>query len=279
MHARRRIAVTTMMLLTVMAAHAQGPPRPPGLTADAVPASMQGVRLEQRPGAALPLEAAFLDGGGRTVRLGDYFRSRPVVLAFVYFDCPMLCSQVLQGLLRGLRPLALTIGREFDVVAVSIDPGDTPADARAQQALYARRYGRDGAAGLHFLTGPADSIAAATAATGFGFRYDQDLKLFFHPAAVMVVTPAGKVSRYLTGIDFAPRDLKFALMEASADRIGSLSARLQLYCFQYDPSRGRYSLFVFTLLRGGALLTAGALATLLVGTWWHERRRRERRAV
>lgn len=272
---RRALVLIVVLATTSGTLAAQAPPAPAGVAADAVPETMQGVRLDQRLGSALPAGAAFRDEQGRPVRLGDYFGERPVVLAFVYFDCPMLCSQVLQGLLRGLRPLDLTIGREFDVVVVSIDPSDTVADGAGQHRQYARQYGRDGGAGLHFLTGREAAIDEATRAAGFGFRFDPTLGLFFHPAAVTIVTPAGRISRYLTGIDFAPRDLKFALMEASADRIGTLSDRLQLYCYQYDPSTGRYSLLVFNLLRGGALLTAGALALLVAGTWWHERRRHD----
>jgi protein SCO1/2 len=267
-------ALLAMLLAgSSMLTSAQSPPPAPGVSADSLPAVLRGVSIEQRLNTQLPLEVTFRNEEGSDVQLARYFGSRPIVLTFVYYDCPLLCSQVLAGIVRGLRPLGLTAGRDFDVLAVSFDPKDTWARAAQERARYVANYGRRGAArGFHFLTGSSDAIRTLTDAAGFHFSQDPTTGLFSHGAAIMITTPDGRLSRYLSGIDFAPRDLQLSIVEASDGRIGSVADRVLLFCYQYDPASGRYGLLVMRLVHAGGLATVGALALLIGRTWWRERR-------
>jgi protein SCO1/2 len=242
-------------------------------SAAGMPELLQEVGLDQKLNAQIPLNLTFKDESGRTVKLGDYFGKRPVILTLNYFECPMLCTEVLNGLTGALTTLNFSIGKDFDVVTVSFDPRDTPERASAKKANYVRRYRRDGAAeGWHFLTGNEPEISMLTRAVGFRYAYNKAVGEYAHASGVMVVTPEGRLSRYFYGIEYAPRDLKLALMESADHKIGSPVDQLLLACFHYDPASGKYSLAVMRVVR------AGGVATLLViGGAVVMLRRRERR--
>ncbi len=275
----RLCLVAVCVLLSASAGLAQlSRPRsvpPPGLAATAQIPILREVGVDQRLGEPVPLDIPFVDETGRDVRLGDYFGRRPVVLALVYYECPMLCTQVLNGLVGSLEGLTFLPGREFEVVVVSFDPGETPALAAQKKATYIRRYDRDGAEpGVHFLTGRQESVDALTQAVGFRYAYDAAIDQYAHPAAITVLTGDGRVSRYLFGIEFAPRDLRLALIEAADHRIGSALDQALLFCYHYDPETGTYGLAVMNLVRLAGLLTVGVAGTLIVGSLRRERRRR-----
>ncbi|MFN2387581.1 MAG: SCO family protein, partial [Thermoanaerobaculia bacterium] len=220
--------------------------------ADGRPRALRGVEIAQRLNQRVPLEVPFRDEAGRAVRLGDYFGKRPVVLALVYYECPMLCTQVLNGLAAALGAVSFDTGREFDVVAVSFDPRETPKLAAEKKRTYVTRYGRPGAEkGWHFLTGDAASIAALTEAVGFRYRFDPETGQFAHASAVYVLTPEGVLARYFYGIEYAPRDLRLSLVEASRGRVGSPVDQLLLYCFHYDPVEGKYGAVAMNMVRLG----------------------------
>lgn len=231
-----------------------------GAPSTQVPAPLNRVAFEQRLNEQLPLDLEFKNEDGKTVRLGDYFGSKPVVLAFVYYECPMLCTQVLNGLESALRVLNESVGDEFDVVTVSFDPSETPALAAGKKKVYLERYQRDSAEqGWHFLTGEQASIEALTAAAGFSYAWDEETQQFAHASGVVVATPAGKLSRYFFGIEYSPRDLKFALMESTSERIGSLADQLMLYCYHYDPTKGNYGFVAMRAVRIGGAVTLMAI--------------------
>jgi protein SCO1/2 len=228
----------------------------PGPPASALPGALQAVRFEQRLDTRLPLDAVFRDEQGQTVTLGDYFGKRSVVLAFVYYECPMLCNQILNGLVSGLGVLDQTVGTDFDVVAVSFDARETPVMAAAKKAAYVDRYARRGSeVGWHFLTGDEASIGRVTDAAGFQFAWDEQTQQFAHASGVIVVTPDGRLARYLFGIEYPPRDLKFALMESSDGRIGSVVDQVLLYCYHYVAATGSYSLVAMNAVRLGGAVT------------------------
>jgi protein SCO1/2 len=230
-----------------------------------MPKQLQEVRFDQKVGDPIPADAIFRDERGREVRLGEFFGKRPVVLALVYYRCPMLCTLVLNGLVGTLRALEMQPGRDFDVLAVSFDPKDSWQLAAEKKQNYLASYGRPSTeAGWHFLTGDSASIRRLTDAAGFRYSWDEKTDQYAHAAGVMVLTPGGRFSRYLYGIDFPPRDLKFALLEASEGKIGSISDRALLYCFHYDPATGRYSAAAIRLLRIAGALTVFALAGLML---------------
>ncbi|MCC7032986.1 MAG: SCO family protein [Acidobacteria bacterium] len=236
-----------------------------GIPSSQMPGALEGVEFEQRLNSTLPLDVAFVDESGREVKLGDYFERRPVVLAFVYYECAMLCSQVLNGVTSALSALDETAGRDFEMVAVSFDPRDTPMAATAKKKAYVDRYGRQGAEqGFHFLTGSEASIAALTDAAGFRYAWDDETQQFAHASGFVVATPDGKLSRYFFGIEYAPRDIKFALIESSAGRVGSLVDQVMLYCYHYDPKTGSYSFVAMKAVRLGGAVTLLALAGFVV---------------
>jgi len=253
-------------------------PPPAGMIpADRVPPELKDVGIDQHLNQTLPLETPLKDEDGRAVRLGDYFGKRPVVFALVYYNCPMLCTQVLNGLVSALGVVSLDAGRDFDVVAVSFDPRDTAKDAAAKKAAYVGRYRRGGAdAGWHFLTGDPEAIARLTKAAGFRYRFDEDMGQFAHASAIMVATPQGRLSHYFYGIEYAPRDLRLALVEASAGKIGTPVDQILLYCFHYDPATGKYGAVIMRIIR-----IAGALTLLVVagGIVFMSRRGRRPRPV
>jgi protein SCO1/2 len=252
-----------------------------GLRASAQPAGarppvLQDVGIDQLLNNQVPLDLEFRDESGRTVKLAEYFKDKPVVLSLVYYNCPRLCTQVLNGLLGSLKTLPMTPGNEFVNLTVSFDPREQPELASAKRAEYLNRYNRPGSeAGWHFLTGDEAAIKALTKAVGFRYIWDPVTKQYAHASGVMILTPQGKVSRYLYGIEYAPRDLRFAVIDASAGKVGSLADQIILYCYMYDPDRGTYSLIVMRVLRIFALLTLGVLVTLFV----YLRRKEKQRAA
>lgn len=247
-----------------------------GIVASNVPPQFKAVTFEQRLNERLPLEAAFRDEAGRTVRLGDYFGSRPVVLSFVYYQCPMLCSQVMNGISSALKALPFTPGRDFDVVLVSFDPRDTPETAFAKKQAHLQHWSaQNTSSGWHFLTGDEASIEAATRAAGFTYEWDEKTGQFAHVSGVLVATPDGRLARYFYGVEFSPRELRMAIVESGEGRVGSVVEELLLYCFQYDPTTGQYGLVVMNLVRLGGIVTVA----LLVGFILLMRRRESRTTV
>jgi protein SCO1 len=224
---------------------------------------LRQVGFEQKLGGSVPLDLRFKDDSGRDVLLRDYFGRKPVVLSLNYYGCPMLCTVTLNGLASALNVLtSFDAGREFEVVTVSFDPSEGPLLAAQKKAAYLTRYKRPTAeAGWHFLTGDKAAIDALTGAVGFRYAWDEETKQFAHPAGIMVLTPEGRISRYLYGIEYAPKDLKLALMESSTGKIGTAVDQAILYCYQYDPMTGRYSASIMRIMRAGGVLTV----LLLVG--------------
>ena len=237
----------------------------PGVPSSQMPGALQDVGFEQRLNETLPLDLMFKDEDNREVRLGEYFNRRPVVLAFVYYECPMLCSQVMNGVTSALTALDESAGSDYEVVAVSFDPRETPMMAAAKKKSYVDRYNRANAAhGFHFLTGSEASIKALTAAAGFNYAWDDQTQQFAHASGFVVATPAGKLSRYFFGIEYAPRDIKFALIESSAGRVGSLVDQVLLYCYHYDPKTGSYSFVAMKAVQLGGAFTLLALVGFVV---------------
>jgi protein SCO1/2 len=271
-------ASLAMTLSAALRAQSMAPPPGEIVPANETPGSLQGIGIDQRLDEKLPLDLPFRDEAGRAVTLGDAFGKRPVVLALVYYNCPMLCTQVLNGLVGALNVMSLEAGRDFDVVAVSFDPRETPAMAAAKKDAYLGRYRHPGSdTGWHFLTGDAASIQALTKAVGFRYRYDEKLEQFAHASAIMVATPDGRLARYFYGIEYAPRDLRLGLVEASAGRIGSPVDQILLYCFHYDPASGKYGPVVVNIIRLAGLATLLAIAAAVV--LMSRRRARGLRAV
>ena len=237
----------------------------PGTSSAGVPKALRGIGFDQHIDARLPLDVPLRDEAGRAVTIGDYFGKRPVVLLFAYFDCPMLCTQVINGLSSALGVLSLDPGKDFEIVTVSFNPKDTPESARAKKAVYIERYKKPGAdAAWHFLTGDQDAIDRLTKAAGFRYAWDADTKQYAHPTGVIVLTPDGRLARYLFGIEYGPRDLRYALVEASAGRVGNAVDTLLLYCYHYDPETGRYGLAVMRSVRIAAAGTVLALAGFII---------------
>jgi protein SCO1 len=241
---------------------------------------LQQVGLDQRLHEFIPLDLTFVDETGKSVHLRDYFASKPVILTLAYYDCPNLCTLVLNGLLKALRALSLTIGTHFNVLTISINPADTTALAAARQAQYTRGYGRAKAAnadathGWHFLTGAPEAIQRLTQAVGFRYTYDATHGQFAHATGIMVLTPQGQLSHYFYGVEYAPRDVQFGLMEAAAYKIGSPIDRLLLLCYHYDPQSGTYSLAILRALRIAGAATVVALGTCMGVMLQRERRKR-----
>ncbi len=232
------------------------------MSASERPDELKEVGIDQRLNSSVPLDLVFQDETGRSVRLGDYFGRKPVILAPVYYECPMLCTQILNGLVGALKAVSFNPGDDFVVVPFSFDPAETPDLAAAKKAAYLKRYGRQGTdQGWHFLTGNQASITALTQALGFHYKYNPETKQFSHASGVMMLTPYGRLSRYFYGIEYAPRDLKFGLMEASQNKIGNPVDALLLFCYHYDPATGKYGLLVVNLVR----VVGGVTVLLLVG--------------
>ncbi len=245
-------------------------PQAPGQSSMTVPEQLKEVTFEQRLDTLLPLDARFRDEAGREVVLGDYFGKRPVVLAFVYYSCPMLCTQVLNGMSSAVKVMPFTPGADFDVVYVSFDPRDTPKAAAEKKVAQLADYKQGAqAGGWHYLTGDEPSIRRVTNAAGFSYRWDDATGQFAHVSGVLVATPDGRLSRYFYGVEYSPKELRMALVESSEGKVGSVVDQLLLYCYHYDPATGRYGVIAMNLVRLGGVVTL----LLLVGFIWLMRRR------
>ncbi len=232
----------------------------------ALPGALQGVGIDQRLNQQVPLDLIFRDEAGRPVPLSTFFHGKPVLLALVYYECPMLCTQILNGVAGGLKAVSFNPGQDFEVVSVSFDPKDTPEIAAAKKQSYVRRYGRPNTVnGWHFLTGDPASIRALTDAVGFHYKYDAATGQFAHASGIMILTPDGRLSRYFYGVEYAPRDLRLGLVEASANKIGSPVDQILLFCYHYDPSTGKYGAVAMNSIRAagaGFVLIGGAALVL-----------------
>jgi protein SCO1/2 len=219
-----------------------------------LPGELQGVGIDQKLDAQAPLNLIFKDEAGRDVPLSHFFESKkPVLLALVYYRCPMLCTQILTGVESSLKAVSFNPGHDFEVVSVSIDPKDTPQIAESKKELYLRRYGRANTAnGWHFLTGDEANIKALTDAVGFHYKYDPKTEQFAHASGIMILTPEGRVSRYFYGVEYSPRDIRLGLVEASKNQIGSPVDAVLLFCYHYDPATGKYGAVAMNLLRASA---------------------------
>jgi len=254
-------AFAAIVLLTTSAwgqAMSKGIMSPP---ANVRPPRLENVGIEQHLDAQIPADLTFRDETGSTVKLGDYFGKKPLILNLVYYNCTMLCGEALAGLTGAMRLLKFDVGKEFDVVTVSFDPRETPQIAATKKQDFVKRYGRGGAAtGWHFLTGPAESVNALTKAVGFQYQYDPKINQFAHATAILVLTPEGRISRYFYGVDFPPKDLRMGLVEASQGKIGNAVDQVLLYCYHYDPATGKYGAIITNILR-----LAAAATILIVG--------------
>jgi protein SCO1/2 len=231
------------------------PQRPGTVSTDTVP-QLKDVSFRQRLNEILPLDASFTDDAGRRVALGDYFGGRPVLLAFVYYECPMLCQQVMNGLSSALKVMPFAAGRDYEVVLVSFDSRDTAATAAEKKRTHLKYWSAErDAASWHLLTGDEATIRRVTSAAGFSYRWDERTGQFAHVSGILVVTPEGRLSRYFYGVEYSPKELRLALVESGEGRVGSAIDELLLYCFHYDPESGRYGLMVMNLVRLGGVMT------------------------
>jgi protein SCO1 len=273
------LAVLTLTAPPVWAQITEGPAASgykmePGMSSSTVPPTLRDVGFDQNLNQQVPLDAQFTDEQNRVVSLGDYFGQKPVILVMAYYNCPMLCIQVLNGLAASLNVLSMNAGRDYEVVVISIDPREGPPLAATKKATFLERYRHpEDARGIHFLTGSQAPISRVAKAVGFRYVWDDSLKQFAHPTGIVVVTPSGRISRYLFGVEYGPRDLRLALVESSAGTIGTPTDALLLYCYHYDPQTGRYGLVVMALVR-----IAGAATALAMGAFLVVMVRRERRA-
>ena len=273
------LAILWLVLAWTMVA-AQAPPGPSsplygarpetGAVSTGLPAPLRDVKIEQKLNQQLPLDLTFHDESGNNVKLGQFFGHKPVVLAFVYYDCPMLCTQVLNGMVTSFRVLPFEIGQEFDVVTISFDPRETPELAQKKKNVYVNylpeKMRADATNGWHFLTGDEANIQKITEAAGFHYRYDEKTKQFAHASGIMLATAEGKLSRYYYGIEYPARDLRLGLIETSQNKIGSPVDQLLLYCYHYDPATGKYGAVVMNIMRlagGFTIIGIGALLLLL----------------
>jgi protein SCO1/2 len=259
---RSVLAVFVVLMLGIAPGSARGQA---ALPRENLPLPPQNVGFDQNIGRNLPLGATFKDETGKSVALGDYFGKKPVLLSFAYFTCPMLCGLSMQGLSSSLKGMNLDAGRDFEVLTVSFEPRDTPTMARAKKEMAIARYGRPGAAaGWHFLTGDQSAIENLATVAGFRYAWDAESKQYAHATGVVVVTPEGQIARYLFGIEYAPRDLRFSLVEASQGKLGSVVDQLLLLCYHYDPKTGRYGAIAMGTMRAGGAVTLLALGAFVI---------------
>lgn len=256
----------------------------PGQTSNGLPQALKEVSIEQKLDGQLPFDAVFTDENGNQVKIGDYFgKGRPVVLALVYYSCPMLCTEVLNGVAGAAKGIPnLDIGKDFDVLAISFDARENgkPGLAKNKKDSYVARYGRDGSeTGWHFLTGEQSEIDKVTKAVGFNYYYDEQTDQFAHAGAIMVLTPEGHISRYLYGVEYAPKDVKFALMESSQNKIGSLAEQLYLYCYHYNPATGTYGFKVLMVIRIVGVVTVLAIIAMWLYFWRSNKKKNQVAAV
>lgn len=269
-------ALCAALVLPVRAS-AQGGPGgmryDPGTPATERPNLLKDVSYTQRLNASVPGDLVFRDETGKAVQLSDYYGKRPLVLALVYYECPMLCTQVLSGLVSAMDLMTLQAGRDYDVLAVSFNPKEGPGLASAKKRAYVERYDRPGTeSGFHFLTGPEASIAQLTKTVGFRYQWDPAIQQFAHAAGVIVLTPEGRVSKYFYGVEYSARDLRLGLVDASEKKIGSMVDELLLYCYHYDPTTGKYGMLAMTAVRIGGAVTVAAMIAFWLTMWLKGRR-------
>jgi protein SCO1/2 len=256
MNGTRTIAMIAALLFAGCMAHAQTVPSSAGAGSSALPAQLRNVGFEPKLNAQMPLDLPFVDETGAHVQLRDYFKQKPVVLAFVYYGCPMLCNQVEQGVVGSLRMLSFTPGRDYEVVFVSFDPRESQDMAAQKKKTALSHFGRpETAAGWHFLTGSKESIDSATQAANFRYTFDTKSNLFAHASGIMLLTPDGRISRYFYGVEYPGRDMRLGLVDASAGKIGTPIDHILLFCYQYDPSSATYSASILKIIRLGGVLT------------------------
>lgn len=245
------------------------------LAAEPMPRALESIEITEKVGESLPSDLHFTDSSGREVRLKELFqRDRPVILILAYYQCPMLCNLVLSGTVTAIKGSGLKLGRDFLALTVSIDPSETSPLAAERKAGYLQALGEATSdPAWTFATGGEDQIRALANGVGFGYSYDEDTKQYAHAAVIFVLTPAGKISRYLYGIEYAPRDLKLALVEAAEGKVGTSLDRILLSCFKYDPALRRYGFYVWGILKGGALVVFAMLSALLAVLWRRELKR------
>ena len=252
----RAIAASITLLALSVAACAQTIPDSVGKSSSGLPAQLVNVGFEPQLNAQLPLDRNFRDESGRDVQLRDYFHGKPVLLALVYYGCPMLCNQVEMGVVGSLKMLSFNAARDYEVVFVSFDPRETPQMAAQKKTAALSRYGRpETASGWHFLTGKEDAIHALATAANFRYSFDEKHNLFAHASGIMLITPDGRISRYFYGVEYPSRDVRLGLVDASAGKIGTPIDHLLLFCFQYNPETARYSATVLKIVRLGGILT------------------------
>ncbi len=271
--------IATILAAALLSAAASGAKAMPRAAAAAQkteappPEILKRAGFDQNLGAQLPLDAPVRNEAGETVPLGSFFTDRPVVLSLVYYNCPMLCNLVLNGLVDALKQVALEPGRDYRIVTLSFNHEETPPLAARKKAGYIAALGRAGAEhGWHFLTAGETAIGSVAKAAGFRYAWDEKAQEFAHGSGIMVATPDGKLSHYFYGVQYQPRDLRLALVEASSGRIGSPVDQLMLFCYHYDPLVGGYSAAVMNVLRAGCLLTAACVAAFLGLSWRRERK-------
>ena len=259
----RKICVSVLLFVVAMPVFAQAVPDNVGETSANRPAILQNVTFRPELNAQMPLDTAFTDENGKAVQLGQYFhQQKPVLLAFVYYGCPMLCTQLEQGVVGSLRMLSFNPGRDYEVVFVSFDERDTAEMAAAKKKTALDHFRRtETATGWHFLSGSKESIITVTNAANFHFNFDVKNNLFAHASGIMLLTPDGRISRYFYGVEFPGRDVRLGLVDASQGKIGTPVDKMLLFCFQYDPSSARYSATILGIMR---LLAVGTMAGLLL---------------
>jgi len=268
----RACLIAASIALALLSPPAQAQLQAPVQDIGVRPDLLKDVGVDQKLNQSVPLKLTFRDEHGKPVELTQYFGQKPVILSLVYYNCPMLCTQVLNGLESSLKLIPMDIGKQFDVLTVSIDPTERPVLAEAKQALYTGLYGRPNAAqGWHFLTGDEQQIRQLANAVGFRYAYDPGSKQFAHASAIMVLTPEGKISRYFYGIQFPSRDLRLGLVEASAGKIGTPVDQVLLFCYHYDPSTGKYGLLISRLIQAAGAVTVLAIGGLILVLYRKER--------
>lgn len=236
-----------------------------GNVSTGLPPTLKDVGIDQRLNEQVPLDAVFKDDEGREVRLGEYFKGKPVMLALIYYSCPMLCNQVLNGMLSSVRQVSFNAGEEFQIVAISFDSRETPQLAASKKQTYVKAYNRaNGNAGWHFLTGDEANIKRVTNAVGFRYKWDDKTNQFAHASGMFLLTPEGKLARYFYGIEYRPRDVRLGLVEASQNQIGTPADTLMLYCYHYDPATGKYGPVVMNIMRVAGVITLGLIAGMLL---------------
>ena len=273
-----RLQLACLAILAATCALAQpGQPAPalPSLSMQdtnlkpALPGALQGVGIDQRLDQQVPLDLIFRDETGRQVPLATYFqRGKPVLLALVYYRCPMLCTQILNGVASSLKAVSLNPGQDFEIVSVSFDPKDTPEIAAPKKQMYTRRYGRPNTAnGWHLLSGDEANIKALTSAVGFRYKYDAATDQYAHASGIMLLTPEGRLARYFYGVEYAPRDIRLGLVEASKNMIGNPVDQILLFCYHYDPATGKYGAVVMNLVRFAGIAFALTCGVFLIAVW------------